>query len=130
MSCCSVCSSDRASYRCPQCDTKYCSVSCCRVHKESCKKERSQDRSDKPPDGEGAVEKGKTDGDTASSLLTDVQKQELLEDARLKSALRSKRLRDVLEDIDSAPDRQQRLRAARMNPEFEQFVKQLLGTVG
>ena len=76
------------------------------------------------------MEKGKTDGDTASSLLTDVQKQELLEDARLKSALRSKRLRDVLEDIDSAPDRQQRLRAARMNPEFEQFVKQLLGTVG
>ncbi|CAN0061610.1 unnamed protein product [Ectocarpus fasciculatus] len=129
MSCCGICSSDNAAYRCPQCDTRYCSVPCCRDHKESCNKERSRDRSDDPSDNMGSEGKEIAAGDTSFSLLTEAQKLKLLENDRLKSALRSKRLRDVLEDIDSAPDRQKRLRVARMNPEFEEFVQQLLGAV-
>ena len=33
---CGVCAAAAASYRCPRCDLRYCSVACCRTHKETC----------------------------------------------------------------------------------------------
>ncbi|XP_069615899.1 zinc finger HIT domain-containing protein 3 [Ranitomeya imitator] len=33
---CSVCSVEAAKYRCPHCRLRYCSLDCCRTHKEGC----------------------------------------------------------------------------------------------
>ena len=34
--CCVVCGSDDGRYKCPKCREPYCSVKCCREHKEKC----------------------------------------------------------------------------------------------
>ena len=33
---CSVCEEGEAKYKCPKCRSTYCSIACCRIHKEAC----------------------------------------------------------------------------------------------
>lgn len=60
-------------------------------------------------------------------LLGAEQKLALERSDWLHDILRSERLQQHIQAITSAPDSQAALRAARSNPEFEQFVEQLLG---
>lgn len=39
---CSVCTTGEPKYKCPVCRKTYCSVVCCRTHKETCKKETAE----------------------------------------------------------------------------------------
>lgn len=65
----------------------------------------------------------------SAKLLSEQQKMDLLENETVRVLLRSKRLRDTLRDIDTAPDRQRALQAARKRPEFDDFIRALFAAV-
>jgi hypothetical protein len=140
---CVVCAKENANYRCPLCRERYCSVVCCSTHKLSCanlEKQDKQEPNQRTDRNEGQGErKGeeRTEGESVEEvkgnkssqserILTDFEKQKLRNSELIKSQLRSKRLVSDLMKIDSAEDRQDELKRARINPEFEQFVNTLL----
>lgn len=65
--------------------------------------------------------------DHLQELLGAEQKLALERSEWLHDILRSERLQQHIQAIVSAPDSQAALRAARSNPEFDQFVGELLG---
>ena len=146
-----VCEKENANYRCPLCRERYCSVVCCSSHKLSCvtlEKQRKEQELKQLTDGDDVVngerekeerKAGKEvierEGEEVKKcpksslderILSDLEKQKLRVSELVKSQLRSKRLVSDLMKIDSAEDRQEELKRARTNPEFEQFVNTLL----
>jgi hypothetical protein len=126
---CDVCRAAAPRYKCPRCAARYCCVGCCRTHKEACSAQAQTQApepapaapADTSPEGAGGSAASQR-FDDADRLLTDQHKAKLNENSDLRDVLRSKRLRDVLDAIDSAPDRQKALRKARLDPAFEAFV--------
>lgn len=64
-----------------------------------------------------------------TNFLSASQKAALASDEDVRGLVRSKRLRDQLERINSAPDRQAELKKARLIPEFEEFVSKMLHVI-
>lgn len=149
-----VCEKENANYRCPLCRERYCSVVCCSTHKLSCvtldkqrqelKQQHLTTDGDDDVNGEREKEERKVgeevmvmerEGEEVKKcpksslderILSDLERQKLRNSELVKSQLRSKRLVSDLMKIDSAEDRQEELKRARNNPEFEQFVNTLL----
>ncbi len=123
---CVVCSKVNSVYKCPQCSSLYCSVTCCRSHKLECGSTSAThsvnesctslvanvitaiDSAQAGTKPIGAINYVNNDPlfvvDGDSSLLTDTQKQRLLASAELKTLLKSKRLRQHIDLIDLGGD--------------------------
>ena len=130
---CAVCAVENAAYKCPKCEARYCSVKCCKEHKiSSCLTAATPQLIEKDVGVTEDVKKEEeVDIDSRFKLLTEDSKRRLEENPRVQTVLKSKRLRQDLEKIDSGgQDRQRLLRLARSSPEFEQFVTLLLRTIG
>jgi hypothetical protein len=139
---CIACRAENAKYKCPKCRARYCSVACSKAHKENaeaCEAMRAFSNTDKlaiapstaetsgvPLQGEEA---NKHDSSGQFRLLSEDEKQKLLSNEEITAAIRSKRLRDDLDTIDSAKNRTAALRRARNNPEFEEFVQKMLKSI-
>lgn len=126
--CCAVCQASAARYRCPRCKARYCSVSCCQKHKDACTDAPAPD-ANTAVTAEPALSDSNVYTDGAPHLLSDEQKRKLDSDESVRTFLKSKRLRDALSDIDQSKDRQKCLRIARRNPEFEEFVNEVLRAI-
>jgi hypothetical protein len=66
---------------------------------------------------------------TSPNLLTEERKMILQQCVWLKAILGSKRLRETITSIHNAPNRQVKLKSARSNPEFEEFVQKMLNEI-
>jgi hypothetical protein len=117
-------------------------VVCCSAHKLSCSNaEKQRPQSEGNGDDGGKVErqaliegvKGEEILGHKNSLneriLTETEKQKLRSSELIRSQLRSKRLVSDLLKIDTAEERQEELKRARNNPDFEQFVNTLLSVL-
>jgi hypothetical protein len=144
---CVICSK-KGSYKCPKCLVSYCSVVCCKMHKESCSERAicidpvSSSSSSNPqnaipvsevesevsilqPDG-NITKKETLPSNSARSLLTEEQKENLRKCKYLTDSLKSKRLRDTITSIDSAEDRLAALRKlTKRDPAFHEFTVKL-----
>jgi hypothetical protein len=124
--CCVVCQKEGVSapYKCPRCRELYCSVACCKVHKETCgsdstnKEKKSDSQTDIVPQPFSEI-----------VVLQPEQIKKLRDSAELRELLKSKRLRSDLEAIDTATDRVHALRKHRNNLEFEECAQLLLSIV-
>jgi zinc finger HIT domain-containing protein 3 len=142
---CCVCQEAGGRYKCPKCRLPYCSVSCCRTHKEACGQQQLQAESDIdikssttspstsaivcPPPTIANDSSSNCSGSNDLDIITDLQKQQLANCKEVRDMLKSKRMRDKIAEIDGAGGaRRDVLKKARSNPEFEGFVDLMLRT--
>ncbi|NXP00376.1 ZNHI3 protein, partial [Certhia brachydactyla] len=125
-----------ARYRCPRCDTAYCSVPCCRTHRGRC--------SAGPGAPQGAPQ-GSPQGSPAApgpwalhDILSEEDEQDrvplhklklLGESEELKALLLNPHLRQLLLAIDQAQDKSSLLRKLMQEPLFVEFADCCLSIV-
>ncbi|KAM8797228.1 zinc finger HIT domain-containing protein 3 [Eudromia elegans] len=120
-----------AKYRCPRCAAAYCSVPCCRTHRERCVPERGRQReaAERPP---GQAAPRAPDGAwSVSDILTEddeqdrvpLQKLELLgESEELRGLLLNPHLRQLLLTIDQAEEKSSLMKKYMQEPLFVEFA--------
>ncbi|XP_077597397.1 zinc finger HIT domain-containing protein 3 [Stigmatopora nigra] len=131
MQLCKVCSEQTPKYKCPTCKIRYCSLSCYKLHKDSCLPV------EKPPPNST---KGTVCTDTWSSETfldeddiadaVPAEKLRLLGHSKeVKDLLCNPHLRELLRTIDSADSKEQAMKAAMQEPLFVEFSDQCLKIV-
>ncbi|CAI5483975.1 unnamed protein product [Closterium sp. Yama58-4] len=147
---CVVCQSQAAKYKCPTCLSPYCSVACCRTHKETPCQPREQPATSAAEaggttaattaDAQGSAgpdsSRGKQpvrpfeeceDEDELSWRLPCSTLREIADDAALRQQLRDHELQRMLLLIDSSPHPEAALEAARSHPAFANFTAAAAG---
>jgi zinc finger HIT domain-containing protein 3 len=156
---CQICTIVDSKYRCPACDTKYCSAACFKQHKAgweaseereaaaacSGKRRRPGDNEEpaaplppalRQPQPETAVVAKRSrvepeiNEEEEGWQLTEEQKGKLEQLDWAKAALRDPKLQALMIKIDEAPDREAELRFHRSNPEFGAFMDRMLQELG
>ncbi|XP_061868375.1 zinc finger HIT domain-containing protein 3 [Colius striatus] len=129
---CGVCGAGGAAqYRCPRCAAAYCSVPCCRTHRERCTPEpkREQERpaaaqalpGGQQADGPWSVEDILTEDDEQDRVP--LQKLELLgESEELRALLLNPHLRQLLLTVDQAEDKSSLMKKYMQEPLFVEFA--------
>ncbi|KAM6372746.1 zinc finger HIT domain-containing protein 3 isoform 2-T2 [Pluvialis apricaria] len=132
---CGVCgAADAAKYRCPRCAAAYCSVPCCRTHRERCTAEPAAERRAAGqafpggPSGAGrraggpwSVEDILADGEEQDRVP--LQKLQLLgESEELRGLLLNPHLRQLLLTVDQAEDKSSLMKKYMQEPLFVEFA--------
>ncbi|NWS35383.1 ZNHI3 protein, partial [Polioptila caerulea] len=124
-----------ARYRCPRCGTAYCSVPCCRTHRERCAPEPRRER-ERAAAGQGippapspwALEDILSEEDEQDRVP--LQKLKLLgESEELRELLLNPHLRQLLLTIDQAQDKSSLMRKFMQEPLFVEFADCCLSIV-
>lgn len=134
---CVTCCKENCSYKCPKCLSPYCSLGCWGSHKLLCpaivSKPGADDAVPVPANQDvlSMIAKSvESTRDDQIEILQPSEKEGIRKSTKLQSLLKSKRLRDDILCVDSSSDRAAALKAMRTkNPEFNQFVEDLLRTV-
>ncbi|XP_075575804.1 zinc finger HIT domain-containing protein 3 [Pelecanus crispus] len=136
---CGVCgAAGAAKYRCPRCPAAYCSVPCCRTHKERCaaepKREQERERAaaGQPfPGGPGRAGQHAGSPWSVEDILTEdderdrvpLQKLKLLgESEELRGLLLNPHLRQLLLTVDQAEDKSSLMKKYMQEPLFVEFA--------
>lgn len=150
---CSMCNEFNPKYKCPKCRATYCSIACCKSHKESCPitkvKENIESKSDikskyvdKILPVEAVVEKIKRRRMIASASADNINEDEwrltpeMLSRLQTNDWLRSEiqgdgGLRQLLVEIDCADDREVALMESKKKyPNFASFIDEMLVCCG
>ncbi|KAM6048599.1 zinc finger HIT domain-containing protein 3 isoform 3-T3 [Theristicus caerulescens] len=105
---CAVCgAAGAAKYRCPRCAAAYCSVPCCRAHKERCTPEPERERS---AAGEAFPGGANRAGQHAG------------ESEELRGLLLNPHLRQLLLTVDQAEDKSSLMKKYMQEPLFVEFA--------
>ena len=116
---CCVCKKIDSSYRCPACSQCYCSLGCCKQHKNDCKTIAEPINIQKPIE--------KTPNASNFELLTADQINKLNNSEYVNSMISSKRLSTHILNIDSSSNKQETLKKIRQSSiEFEEFIQKML----
>lgn len=126
---CDVCGEAAAKYKCPKCRLKYCSVGCYKSHQnQQCQPAKATHSQQVEDAEEGHVSQQHvlfpTDDTVPPRTL-----EKLGECDKLKSLLSNRHLREVLVEVDSAPNAQAAMRRAMLEPIFTEFADTVLGVV-
>ncbi|NXD96824.1 ZNHI3 protein, partial [Chaetorhynchus papuensis] len=130
---CAECGAQSAArYRCPRCGTAYCSVPCCRTHRERCtphpprEREREREAAGHGPSPGPAHSPGSLEdilGEEDEQDRVPPQKLQLLgESEELRGLLLNPHLRQLLLAIDRAQDKSSLLRRFMQEPLFVEFA--------
>ncbi|XP_054143323.1 zinc finger HIT domain-containing protein 3 [Melozone crissalis] len=133
---CAECGAGAAArYRCPRCGSAYCSVPCCRTHRERCapgaRREEEAAGPGSPPAPAGSPG-GPEEivGEEEEQDRVPPQKLQLLgESAELRELLRNPHLRQLLLALEQARDKSSLLRRLMQEPLFLEFADCCLGIV-
>ncbi|CAH0715436.1 unnamed protein product, partial [Brenthis ino] len=114
---------EEAKYKCPTCREPYCSVPCCKLHKETpC--------SAPSPETQDTTEKFTTEYEYPTEDTVPPEKLKLLEQSKeLRKCLENPSLREILETLDSAPYPDLLMSEYMLEPIFTEFVDACLKTV-
>ena len=138
---CIVCAAEKPNYKCPKCLQRYCSLECCKTHKEECilshttlsSSSAAISTTDIPAVESGAeAETGATNTVPTVKeligveLLSEQEKDRLKMSLWLQDILKSNRLRSQITEIDKSPEPLMALRELRKNSEFNEFVHMML----
>ncbi|NXS26325.1 ZNHI3 protein, partial [Pomatostomus ruficeps] len=126
-----------ARYRCPRCDSAYCSVPCCRTHRERCVPDARRDR-DREATGQGPPPVPAAGPWSVEDILSEedeqdrvpLQKLKLLgESEELRDLLLNPHLRQLLLTLDRAQDKSSLMRKFMQEPLFVEFADCCLSIV-
>ncbi|XP_068011101.1 zinc finger HIT domain-containing protein 3 isoform X2 [Melanerpes formicivorus] len=103
---CAVCRAAGAKYRCPRCAAAYCSVPCCKTHKETCTPE--------PKREQGRAAAGQGEPNRAGHFAG--------ESEELQGLLLNPHLRQLLLTLDQAEDKSSLMKKHMQEPLFVEFA--------
>ncbi|KAM9788202.1 zinc finger HIT domain-containing protein 3 [Neosynchiropus ocellatus] len=133
MQICSVCSDQETKYRCPACKIKYCSLSCYKIHKETCAPVDEPSTAVTDVKDSVVTEPWSVDDLLHEDDITDkvpLQRlQQLAHSKELKDLLCNRHLRQLLLSVDSADSKDEAMKAAMQEPLFVEFSNQCLKIV-
>ncbi|POM66014.1 Uncharacterized protein PHPALM_18194 [Phytophthora palmivora] len=129
---CEVCTTAEAKYKCPTCRAPYCSLVCCKKHKETpCEPAPVPEKPQEPPQPipapATAMNEDEEDADPAEKL-TD-QQMDVLRTSGVKEMLANPAITQALTKIDSSQNKMKSLEKALLDPTFAQFMYQALDEV-
>ncbi|KAM6403223.1 zinc finger HIT domain-containing protein 3 [Rhynochetos jubatus] len=131
---CGVCgAAGAAKYRCPRCATAYCSVPCCRTHRERCAAEPKRERSagGQTPGGPNGAGQHAAGPWSVEDILTEDDEQDrvplqrlklLGESEELRGLLLNPHLRQLLLTVDQAEDKSSLMKKYMQEPLFVEFA--------
>ncbi|KAG7392766.1 ATP-dependent Clp protease proteolytic subunit 2, mitochondrial [Phytophthora pseudosyringae] len=126
---CAVCETAEAKYKCPTCRAPYCSLVCCKKHKETpCEPAPAPEKPQEPPAPVTAMDVDKEDVGPAEKL-TDEQMGVLRTSADVMEMLANPAIAQALTQIDSSQDKMKTLEKALLDPTFAKFMYQALDEV-
>ena len=134
---CGICNEADGRYKCPQCRTAYCSVTCFKSHKGSAACAEAREallrQREAAEAGQSPLLQGLGSGDGKEDegyRVTPDQLDRMVESKRLQEWLRDPMLREVIELVDASGDRERALDAAvGSNEQFSEFVRVLAETI-
>lgn len=142
---CEVCRSASHKYKCPSCNTKYCSLCCFKKHKdEICERETNRRKEQKDKIETSSREETDLKKDAEEGEITDNSSGEESDDEdrvsrhlleklglsqELHGMLQNKHLREMMKEIDSSEDPGKILVKAMQIPIFTEFVDECLRIV-
>ncbi|XP_061417696.1 zinc finger HIT domain-containing protein 3 isoform X2 [Lethenteron reissneri] len=109
---CAVCALSPRKYKCPACESPYCSVECYKVHKGS----------------SNCIPKPNTAAATSTGSPLD-RRHDKDESAALRALLDNPHLRSLLTEVDGAQDKATAMRLAMQEPLFVEFADRCLSVV-
>jgi hypothetical protein len=140
MKLCVECNAPKSSYKCPRCRALYCSLKCCNAHKAVCvasgvvtDKAFAAASAGVPVRPAGTDSKASIQTKDMSSefvVLTEDMKNRLRQSTRVRSMLRSKKFQAKVRAVDRAEDRQRELKKARLDPDFDKLIENMLDELG
>jgi hypothetical protein len=150
---CAVCEATEAKYKCPTCRAPYCSLVCCKKHKETpCEPPPASEKPQEPAQPAAAPASAMEVNEDAGERLTDEQMgvlttsvdvKEMLANPAIRETLTQVRARDrstsgwlgwtlmvlLAGQIDSSQDKMKTLEKALLDPAFAKFMYQALDEV-
>ncbi|KAM4701004.1 zinc finger HIT domain-containing protein 3 [Discoglossus pictus] len=133
-SCC-VCAGETPKYRCPGCRARYCSVSCCKKHKEECAlKAAPVTPANISPTARGAQSLPTRvdefiDKDDESDRVPEERLKLLDESKELQDLLLNPHLRQLLTTLDCSGEREAVMKKCMQEPLFVEFADRCLSIV-
>ncbi|CAI5736448.1 unnamed protein product [Hyaloperonospora brassicae] len=123
---CGVCTTTEAKYKCPTCRLLYCSLVCCKTHKETpCAPPAALEKPPVPT----VTSAPPMPMDEESERLTAEQLNGLRTSAGIKELLADPVVTQTLTQIDSSLDKTKALEKALLAPTFAKFLYQALDEV-
>ncbi|XP_068121564.1 zinc finger HIT domain-containing protein 3 [Hyperolius riggenbachi] len=132
---CCMCGDNTAKYRCPRCRERYCSLSCCKTHKETCvAQETANSSKEKAPVTAG----GRALQYTVEDLLNEDEDSDKVSLEKLKSLGQSEELkhlllnphlRQLIASLDQTENKDQALKKYMQEPLFVEFADTCLSIV-
>ncbi|KAJ8266337.1 hypothetical protein GJAV_G00129240 [Gymnothorax javanicus] len=136
MQVCSVCNEQTPKYKCPRCKVRYCSVTCCKNHKDDCQATKQTVSPAMVPnvqathnlEREWSIE-DLFDEDDQSDRVPLQRLKELGTSKDLKAMLCNPHLRRLLLTVDQAKDKADIMKVVMQEPLFVEFADQCLKIV-
>ncbi|KAK2714452.1 zinc finger HIT domain-containing protein 3-like [Artemia franciscana] len=123
---CQICNNNYFKYRCPICQIKYCSVDCFCNHKGSCAISEDVNTGANP-----SKEKSNQEFQFPTEDTVPKEKLEkLAESQKLKALLSNPHLRDMLQALGAAVNKEKAMQAAMLEPIFTEYADMVLEIVG
>ncbi|XP_077337227.1 zinc finger HIT domain-containing protein 3 isoform X1 [Lithobates pipiens] len=130
-SCC-VCKGKSVKYRCPRCRVRYCSLTCCKTHKETCVPKEATASTEA-----SFLARGESHWNKAGDLTEDdesdqvsLQKLKMLDESdELKHLLLNPHLQRLVAALDQAENKDQELKKYMQEPLFVEFADKCLSIV-
>ncbi|KAK3257366.1 hypothetical protein CYMTET_33544 [Cymbomonas tetramitiformis] len=129
---CGVCLQNPSKYKCPKCRIPYCSVECCKKHKESPCVAPASEQGPRAPSLPVSRPKRNFEEDEADEDAIRLTRRSLTAvalDRNVRSCLRDTNLQKKIADIDSSEDVEGAIERAMQEPDFRAFCDQVLSKV-
>eukprot|EP00696_Hemimastix_kukwesjijk_P008865 gnl/Hemi2/21195_TR7025_c0_g1_i1.p1 gnl/Hemi2/21195_TR7025_c0_g1~~gnl/Hemi2/21195_TR7025_c0_g1_i1.p1 ORF type:complete len:178 (-),score=19.11 gnl/Hemi2/21195_TR7025_c0_g1_i1:86-583(-) len=133
---CGVCTTAPWKYKCPTCGIKYCSVVCCKAHKDGCGKAGATPQDGPAPSSSVDTAPQTMDVDAApeagdATSFTQEMRSKLDSATGIHKQLGQHWLRNVINNIQDSPRPDKTLaNTLKKHRKFEQFVHELLVSIG
>ncbi|XP_041979211.1 zinc finger HIT domain-containing protein 3 isoform X2 [Aricia agestis] len=119
---CIECGED-SKYKCPVCRQPYCSVACCKVHKEK------QCTPPSPPKND-AIEESQIEYEFPTDHTVPIEKLKSLENSKeLQECISNPHVREILQLLDKSPHPDKLMQEYMQEPIFTEFVDACLKVV-
>ena len=129
---CIICSSNNSKYKCPICNSFYCSILCYKSHKEKCYKEVKGNMADKNEkiENNNSIPPLNLDEDE-DIILSEKELSVLKTNKSIMTKIKNKKLLKILKEIDSTKYKKRTLeRKMESDTDFKEFTTEILKTLG
>ena len=126
---CIICNSNNSKYKCPNCKSFYCSITCFKEHKKDCKTKINDNNKDMPIEVNNNIPLNLDEDEDI--ILSEKQLSVLKSNKSIMTKLKNKKLQKILKEIDLKKYKKRTLEKKMKNdPDFKLFTTEILETLG